>query len=358
LAGELPVLRRLWKTVRLVIAAAVAASPALAVPPPQPARIVAVGDLHGDYGAWRDIATAAGLIGARGQWTGGRTTLVQVGDVVDRGADSLKIIRELMRLQKEAQRQGGRVIVLIGNHEAMNIIGDLRYVTPGEYAAFAGRNSAELRDRLYEAKKGEIEAKYSARDPSLSPVAIRAAWIKETPLGWTEHRLAWAPDGEIGRWVISNPAVVQLGGNLFVHGGLSAEYSKLTIADINRKVADALRATDRSTDSIISSPLGPLWYRGNITRDPNKTEIPPPAKGAPERPTIEQELDTVLKAYEAKRIIVGHTPNLEGIQILYGGRLVTIDSGNARYYRGTPSYLEILGDRLIPHKVQRSGSRG
>lgn len=349
-------LRRLWRTVRLVVAAFVAAAPAVALPPPSAPRIVAVGDLHGDFSAWRDISRAAGLVGSKGQWTGGQTTLVQVGDVVDRGSDSLDIIRELMRLQKEAPRHGGRVIVLVGNHEAMNVTGDLRYVTPGEYAAFAGRNSTELRDRLYEARKSEIEARYRAKDPSLSAAAIREAWIKATPLGWVEQRLAWAPGGEIGRWVSRNPAVAMVGGNLFVHGGLSAEYSKLQIDELNRQVAAALKSIDQSPDSILHDALGPLWYRGLVTRDPKITEVPS-VPGVEARPSVEQELATVLGAYGAKRIVVGHTPNLSGIQVLYGGRLVAIDSGNARYYGGTPSYLEIRGDRLIPHKVPRSGGQ-
>ena len=346
--------RRLWRIACLAAVVAAAGTAAVAVPPPQPTRIVAVGDLHGDYGVWRDIARAAGVIGPNGNWMGARTTLVQVGDVVDRGDGSLKILRDLMRLQKEAQRHGGRVIVLVGNHEAMNITGDLRYVTPGEFTAFSSRNSAALRDRLYEARKAEIEAKYKAKDASLTPAAIRAAWIEDTPPGWVEHRLAWAPDGEIGRWVIRNPAVALVAGNLFVHGGLSAEYAKVSIEEINRKVAAALKATERSADSIINSPLGPLWYRGLVTRDAAVTELAPAEAGSPPRPPIEEELATVLDAYGAKRIVVGHTPNRSGIQLLYGGRLVTIDSGNARYYRGTPSYLEIVGDRLIPHKVARS----
>jgi len=348
--------RRLWTSIRFGLAAVVAASPALALPPPQPARIVAVGDLHGDFEAWRAIAGDAGLVGPRGNWTGGRTTLVQVGDVVDRGADSLKIVRELMRLQKEAPRQGGKVIVLVGNHEAMNIIGDLRYVTPQEFAAFAGPSSDSLRDRLYEAKKAEIETKYRAKDPAMSAAAIRAAWIKDTPLGWAEQRLAWAPDGEIGRWVVRNPAVASVNGNLFVHGGLSAEYSKIELAELNRRVASALSSVDRSPNSIIRDVLGPLWYRGLVTRDPKATEI---AEGAATpRPSIEQELATVLSAYGARRIVVGHTPSLSGIQIQYGGRLVRIDSGNSRYYGGPPSYLEIIGDRLVPHKVPRPAASG
>jgi len=274
--------------------------------------------------------------------------------MVDREPDSLEIVRDLMRLQKEAPKKGGRVIVLTGNHEAMNVTGDLRYTVAGDFAAFATPRSAELRDRLYEAKKADIEAQYRAKDPALTSEAIRDAWIKATPLGWVEQRLAWAPDGEIGRWVIHNPAVALVGGNLFVHGGLSAEYSKLSIDVINAQVAEALKAVDRSPSSIISSPLGPLWYRGLISRDPKVTEIP---EGAP-RPPIDQELATVLAAYGAKRIVVGHTPSLSGIKVDYDGRLVRIDTGNSRYYGGTPSYLQIIGDRVVPHAVQRSGSSG
>jgi hypothetical protein len=351
-------LGRLWTKVRIMLAAALMAAPSLAAPSAQPARVVAVGDLHGDFAVWRDIARAAGIVDAQGHWSGGKTILVQVGDMVDREPDSLKIVRDLMRLQKEAPKQGGRVIVLVGNHEAMNMIGDLRYTTAADFAAYATPNSAALREKLYQVKKAQIEANYHAKDPSLSSQAIHDAWIASTPLGWVEQRLAWAPDGEIGKWIVANPAVALIGGNLFVHGGISAEYSKLPISEINGQVAAALKADDRSLGSIINSPLGPLWYRGLITRDPRITEIPPPAQGAPPRLPIEQELSTVLAAYGAKRIVVGHTPNLKGIQLLYGGRLVAIDTGNSRYFGGVPSYLEIIGDRLIPHAVPRSPSTG
>jgi hypothetical protein len=348
---------RLLRNVRLAVAALVAAGPALAAPTPSPQqpRIVAIGDLHGDFSVWRDIAVAAGIENADGHWAGGRTILVQVGDVVHREPDSLKIVRDLMRLQKEAPKQGGKVIALVGNHEAMNVIGDLRYTVPADFAAYATSGSAALRERLYQAKKTEIEARYRAKDPVMTSAAIHDAWIRATPLGWVEQRLAWAVNGEIGRWVDRNPAVVLIDGSLFVHGGLSSEYSKLPLADINTKVDEALRSVDRSPTSILTDPLGPLWYRGLISRDPKVTEIPP---GGPPRPSIDQELATVLTAYGARRIVVGHTPNLKSIQILNGGRLVTIDTGNSRYYGGPPSYLEISGNTLTPHVVKRSGTAG
>ncbi|MGH6729344.1 MAG: hypothetical protein ACREBK_04255, partial [Sphingomicrobium sp.] len=57
-----------------------------------PQRIVAVGDLHGDFQAWTDIARDAGVADRNGHWSGGSTILVQLGDITDRGPDSLKII--------------------------------------------------------------------------------------------------------------------------------------------------------------------------------------------------------------------------------------------------------------------------
>ena len=126
-------LGRLW-TRRICLSAALAlAMPAAAAPPPLH-RIVAVGDLHGDFAAWRDIARAAQLVDSDGGWIGGDTVLVQTGDAVDRGPDSLRIVQDLMRLQREAPRAKGLVIALVGNHEAMNVTGDFRYVSAGDYA--------------------------------------------------------------------------------------------------------------------------------------------------------------------------------------------------------------------------------
>ena len=321
-------------------------------------RIVAIGDLHGDHQVWRDIARAAGVIDARGRWTGGTTVLIQAGDVSDRGPGTLNIIRDLMRLQREAAAAGGRVVALVGNHEAMNMIGDLRYVDPGEYEAFVSRQSAAKRNAAYQLNRAAIEARYKAANPAMTPDQIRQRWLAATPLGWVEHRTAWRPDGEIGRWMVTNPAVALVGGTLFVHGGLSAEYSTRSIDDINRQVAAALRSMDENPKSIISDPLGPLWYRGLVSRDPRVTEIPPTPPNVPPRPAIEQELDIVLRAYKAKRIAIAHTPIKSGIEVLHGGRLIRIDTGNSRYYEGTPSYLEIVGDQLTGHKVARSSDRG
>lgn len=306
-------------------------------------RIVAVGDLHGDYAAYRAIVLAAGLVDRRGRWAGGRTIFVQTGDVPDRGPDSLRIMRDLMRLQREAARAGGRVVALVGNHEAMNVTGDLRYVHPGEYAAFVDSRSADRRERAFEANRAAIEADYRRRDPALTPEAIRRGWLGSVPLGMVEHRAAWAPDGELGRWVLRNPAVALIDGTLFVHGGIGASYLNLTIEEINRRAAEALATRDATHAALINDPLGPLWYRGLIQRE----GVPAAQADA----AIEAELEHVLSAYGARRIVVGHTPILSGIAIRHGGRLIRIDTGIAAPYGGTRTWLEIVGGNAVAHVV-------
>jgi hypothetical protein len=349
---EIRILARFVRRAALLLSAILFGIFASAASAQQTQRIVAVGDLHGDYAAWLDIARDAGLIDSHGRWAGGRTTLVQLGDVVDRGPDSLKIVRSLQELQKEAPRAGGRVVVLLGNHEAMNLLGDNRYTTPGEYASFAKPDSAALRDRIYERNRAAIEKAAQAANPTLTPQHIREEWMAKHPLGWAEHRVAWGPAGELGKWAARNPAVVKIDGTLFVHGGLSAEYAKLSLNEINRRVAQAMKSADDRDDSILNDPLGPLWYRGLVTRDADAEEVRTAAKA--HRLSVDQELDTVLSAYGATRIVVGHTPDLKGIEICHGGRLARIDTGNSRFYGGPLSWLEILGGRLIPHTVRRS----
>jgi len=307
-------------------------------------RIVAVGDLHGDYGAYAAIMADAGLVDRRGHWAGGRTIFVQTGDIPDRGPDSRRIMRDLMRLQREAVRAGGRVVALVGNHEAMNIIGDLRYVHPGEYAAFADARSPARREQFFGANRAAIEAQYRGRDPAMTPEAIRAAWLASIPLGMIEHRAAWSPDGELGRWVIGNPAVALIDGNLFVHGGIGAAYANVPLEEINRRAAAELRARDASLTALISDPAGPLWYRGLVTRE-----------GVPQEQAdqaIEAELAQVLQAFGARRMIVGHTPILSGIAIRHGGRLIAIDTGISAAYGGRRSWLEILDGNPVAHVVE------
>jgi len=319
-----------------------------AAKPAPPQRIIAIGDLHGDFQAWTQIATAAGIADQAGHWAGGKSILVQLGDITDRGPDSLKIIRSLQQLQAEAPQAGGQVIVILGNHEAMNLLGDNRYTTPGEYAAFVDERSVARRERLY----GAIRKQLEAAEPGKRPSQVRDEWLARTPLGWVEHKMAWGPSGELGRWSARNPAIAKVGSTLFVHGGISAEYAKLSLDAVNRRVAGAMASADDSPKSMLSDPLGPLWYRGLTGRDPEAEQIRAVGPPSPHL-SVEQELDTVLSAYGAKHLVIAHTPSLQGIIIQYDGRLARIDTGISRYYGGPLSWLEIVGDNLIPHTVKR-----
>ena len=103
-----------------------------------PGRVVALGDVHGDSGQARRALSIAGVLGEGGdavnpEWVGGDTVVVQVGDVLDRGDDEIAILILLQKLHKQAEKEGGAVYILNGNHEVLNVSGDFRYVTQGAF---------------------------------------------------------------------------------------------------------------------------------------------------------------------------------------------------------------------------------
>ena len=104
-------------------------------------RIVAIGDIHGNYDGFVSILQRAGLVDDETRWIGGDTTFVQTGDIFDRGIEVFEVLDLLMRLQKEAEAAGGKVIVLLGNHEGMNLVGFFRDVNPDLYATMVDKKS-------------------------------------------------------------------------------------------------------------------------------------------------------------------------------------------------------------------------
>ncbi|MEM1381181.1 MAG: metallophosphoesterase [Pseudomonadota bacterium] len=305
-------------------------------------RIVTVGDVHGDYEAYIDILTQAGLIDNRLRWSGGDTIFVQIGDVPDRGPQTRKILDHLMRLERQAKRAGGQVIPLIGNHEAMNIIGDLRYVTPEEYEEFRTSRSKSTRDQFFSANKTSYSAARREEDATLTDGEIRRMFNDEFPLGYVEHRRAWHPEGEYGRWVVANDSVRIIGDTLFVHAGINAELLPTSVDALNEEVRRALM--ERSDEDIVSGSISPLWYRGNVKQTPESLA----------------EVDKVLAAFGVSRIIVGHTPNRSGILSIHDGKVIIVDTGISAYYKGTRSYLVIEGQDLtaFDNGVERSISQG
>lgn len=285
-------------------------------------RIVAIGDVHGAADSFVAILRTTGLIDARDRWSGGRAHLVQLGDIVDRGGDSRKALDLLRRLEREASSAGGGVHMLLGNHEAARMLGDLRFVSPGEYQAFVTRDSERNRRRFIESVEGA--------DP--------AQLLQQTPLGWLELRVEFGRTGTYGRWLRSLETVVKIDGVLFVHGGISPAVAAMSCHDINatvrRELGDDLDQTRAAPlQSLAARQDGPLWYRGLV----NATDADRPA------------IDDMLLKQHARAAVVGHTISPDRrIRVLLGGRVVQIDTGMQTGYvpDGRPSALEIRGSEF------------
>lgn len=360
------------------------------------ARIIAIGDIHGEYDGFKRILTAAGLADASGKWTGGRTQLIQTGDYTDRGTGTRAVLDLLMALEPQAKSAGGRAFALLGNHEVMNLIGDTRDVTREIFATFAGPDAAKRQQAAWEdyaalaaekTKKGEpVPGVYSQ---------TREAWLTTHPLGYAEYRDAFAPRGRYGAWLRDKPIVTEVDGTIFMHAGIAPAAAPARIDELNVRVRDEVRRLDRFVDRLISmklatrtftlqeilqvavheigqanaviaaaqaegkepdrrklnvqllmeaqdilkidswisvAPEGALWYRGLAT------EPDDPTGGA---------FAALLAKYGAKRFVTGHTPQIKGITVRYGGRAILIDTGMlSSYYKGRPAALEIAGDQL------------
>lgn len=251
-----------------------------AAAPPKVERIVAVGDLHGDLGQALTVLHLAGVTDRQGHWTGGATTLVQTGDVTDRGPDSKALIDLFRTLQTEARAAGGTVIPLLGNHEVMNLQGDWRYVTAGDVAQYGGADA---------------------------------------------RRNALSPSGAQGAWLATLDVVARVGDTVFCHGGVHPELAKAGIAAINTQARDHLFTPGTSP---VHGEAGPTWYRGFV-QEPEAVACP--------------RLTEALTALGAKRMVVGHTTRRDGrIAPRCDGALLVIDIGIAAHYGGNLGAIEIV----------------
>jgi len=249
-------------------------------------RVVAVGDLHGDYEQTIAVLRSAGLIDDNLNWAGGQTCLVQNGDVVDRGPAPRKIMDLLMKLESQAKEQGGYVHCLIGNHEAMNLQGDFRYVSPEAFAEFSKPDK-----------------------PSPSDLGH--------PPGYTEYKRQLSPDGTYGRWIRKHNVAIRIGDTIFVHGGIGPKFVKYSLRELNDRAREELSHLPARQDGVLWDPEGPLWYRGM-------------ARGNEEilRPVVL----AVLNGSHAARIVIGHTFTDGAVTPNFGGKIIMIDIGLARLY--------------------------
>src|ERR1700675_4862157 len=224
--------------------------------PAGPESVVAIGDVHGNFDDFVAILQRAGLTDQQNHWTGGKTTFVQVGDQIDRGPKPREVMDLMMALEKEAPQAGGRVVSLLGNHEVMNMMGDLRYVTPGNYASFADANSEKRQKAAYDEYRKWKDGHASLFAELPQPMELtEAEWMARHPAGFIEQREAFSPQGEYGKWLRGKSAVAEINGIIFLHGGISPDVAKMKIDAINSQIRSEIKEFDAAKQYLQNEKL-------------------------------------------------------------------------------------------------------
>jgi calcineurin-like phosphoesterase family protein len=336
-------------------------------------RVVAVSDVHGAYDAMIMTLTKAGVLDEEQGWGGGATHLVITGDILDRGADSRKVMDLLMSIEGEALDAGGRVHLLLGNHEVMNLVGDLRYVSKAEYAAFADDESEEERERWFDVYRRE-------RSKGARIDMLRHEYTRKNPPGFFGLRRAFSSRGKYGQWLLTKPLMVVINGVAFVHGGLPPLVAELGLDGVNgelkSQVSDYVVQVDLLVDEGMLDPTENFYKHGDLLKDLSKEKRRrTPEVNAAIRtviklnkgsvhgansplwyrgtvgcgPLIEEEkLAASLEALEADRVVIGHTPTLtRRVLERMNGRVIEIDTGMLKAtYKGGGNALVIEGDSM------------
>jgi hypothetical protein len=355
-----------------------------AAPPESRDTLIAIGDVHGDFDDFVAILQRTGLIDKQNRWSGANATFVQVGDLLDRGPKPREVMDLMISLEKEAAQAGGQVVGLMGNHEMMNIMGDLRYVTPVNYASFADSNSEQRQRAAYD----EYVKWRDSHRPLIAELAqpmemTEAEWMARHPVGLIEQREAFSPQGEYGKWLRGKSAVAEINGIIFLHGGISPDVAKMKIDAINTQIRSEIKQFDAAKQYLQNEKLilpffnlqeiasvlqaeiiaerksnvpaneerqakilefvrfndwlsvkedGPLWFRG-YDRWTDEQGLPQAGK--------------ILEAYQAAHIVVGHTVQKGGrIRPRFSNDVFLIDTGmlSSYYPGGHPSALGICGN--------------
>ncbi|KAI8477121.1 MAG: Metallo-dependent phosphatase-like protein [Monoraphidium minutum] len=277
-------------------------------------RVVAVGDLHGDMdkalAALRLARVLATDDDGSPRWVGGDTVVVQLGDVLDRGNTEIGIIKLLMELDSQAQKEGGGVYMLNGNHESLNVCGDFRYVTPGAFIESAVEFGIP-RDEALRSWDGCIQA--------------RAA--------------LYLPGGRVAKMLSRNATVLIVNDTAFAHGGLLPTHVQYGIERINAEVAAWMRR-DAAEDGFASPPFLAMGDGKSVmwNRQLSVEKWPNPA----DRYHAKNMLTQALTRVEAKRLVVGHTPQMRGANVECDGLVWRIDVGMSSGVLDAPvSILEI-----------------
>jgi hypothetical protein len=268
-----------------------------AITVPARSSIFVVADTHGEFAALAQLLEAHRVVDARLRWSFGRGHLVVLGDVFDRGPNHTEILWLLYQLEAEAAKAGGGVHLVLGNHETMVMMGDLRYLHP----------------------------KY-----------VESARV----LGVEYYRLFDA-HSVLGQWLRSRPAVLRINRHLFLHAGISRALveRQFTLTDINATIRKTLEGSltepERDIARLLMTTDGPLWYRGFFAAHEDfKT-------------ATSEDVDSALKQFAVDRIIIGHTivPTLTP---LFGGRVLALNvAANEEAATGGFEALLIRGGKTL-----------
>jgi hypothetical protein len=378
-------LHRACISVLLVLVSAVLAWAGPAEAPGEPREsVVAIGDVHNAFDDFVAILQHTGLVDKQNHWAAGKTTFVQVGDLLDRGPKPREVMDLMMALEKEAPQAGGRVVSLLGNHEMMNIMGDLRYVVPMNYASFADDKS-EMRQKAAYDQYLKWRGSHAALLAELAqPMELtETEWMARHPLGFVEQREALGPKGKYGEWLRGHSAIAEINGVIFLHGGIHPDLAKTKLDEMNKRIHEEISAFDASkqylqneklilpfftlqeTSNVLQAEViaelksrvpatderqakireflkfqdwlsvrvdGPLWFRG-YDHWSEEEGVPQASK--------------VLQAYKARHLVVGHTVQKSGrIRPRFDNKVFLIDTGmlSSYYPGGRASALEICGD--------------
>jgi hypothetical protein len=318
-------------------------------------RVVAIADLHGDYDRFVFILThpQVALVDSDLHWIGGKTHLVQLGDVLDRGPRAKNILDLLMRLEKEAAEAGGMVHPLLGNHEEMNITGISLdypgYVNVDQFVDFLPDDFRRSRDAHYiktlspeEQKRAELEGLDVRTDEG-----YRAYWQKILASKDAAADRAYVNgfNERYGDWLVKQNAVIKINDVVYVHGGLSEAMSKWPLREINQVLRDELeffqgrmrnpkQFSGQFHPRLVYDPDSPLWFRGLAT----KSEA-----------SAEGEVDRILARLGARAIVTGHnyfaynggsSPVLSRASVSrFHEKVWIMDTGISGSYGGLPSAL-------------------
>lgn len=278
---------------------------------PEYSKIIAIGDIHGDYEAFLLVLMKAKIIDKDIKWIAGNAHVVQIGDILDRKPRLLdsndedsefKIISLILKLQLESYQFNGGFHPIIGNHELMNILGIFDYVSPMGMGHF--NTEQERRDYF---QIGNTFCKYLA--------------------------CAWNP-------------IIKIGKFIFCHGGISINIAnKYSIQDINMIMRDTLfgNKVHLSHDYFFELFLDQnsiLWNRTYSTELSQQSNM-----------IADKNLDKIFKIYNAEHLIVGHTPQENGINKRFNGKVLCIDTGMSEAFGNKKKknerihYLEIIEDK-------------